>query len=132
MHFFLWLSFTQNAAQTVSAARQTSRRASAVFVCGVKRRGPGCWGITASPTVPGVTTAGTAPASVRTCCILFDFSQSECKAFTAGWTHCMSSISFLRLTFIVGIGPVLCYFATMLHYFTVCTSFVYTKQLLGF
>lgn len=51
-----------NAAQTVSAARQTSRRASAVSVCGVKRQGPGCWAITASLTVPKATTAGMEPA----------------------------------------------------------------------
>lgn len=60
------VSFPQSAVQTVSAAQRTSRRPSAVFVCGVERRGPCCWAITVSPSVRGATTAGTEPASVRT------------------------------------------------------------------
>lgn len=63
--FLLCVFLLQSAARTVSAARQTSRQASAAFVCGVKCQGPGCWAITASPIVPRATTAGTEPASVR-------------------------------------------------------------------
>lgn len=57
------LESATSAAQTVSAARQTSRRASAVCVSGVKWRGLGCMAITASPTVLRDTTAITEPAS---------------------------------------------------------------------
>lgn len=113
----LWLSFTQSAVQTVSAARQTSRRASAVFVCGANQRGRGYWGITASPNVPGVITAGTVPASVRTL-TLFDFESVswlfwQCNIFTAFWTHS----SFLHLNW--SIGPVICCFPPMLNVYLI-------------
>lgn len=56
----------QSAARTASAAQQTSRRASAVSVCGAKRQERGCWAITVSLTVLWVIMAGMEPASVRT------------------------------------------------------------------
>ncbi|TKS77877.1 Extracellular matrix protein FRAS1 [Collichthys lucidus] len=59
----LQLESASSALQIVSVVQQTSRRASAVFVCGVKCRGPGCWAITVSPTVPRATMAGMEPAS---------------------------------------------------------------------
>lgn len=46
------LESASGAVQTVSAAQQTSKQALAVFVYGVRRRGPGCWVITVSPTAP--------------------------------------------------------------------------------
>lgn len=56
------LESASSAVQTVSAARPTSRRASAASVCGVKRRGLGFWAITASLIVLRVITPGMEPA----------------------------------------------------------------------
>lgn len=56
------LESASGAVQTVSAARLTSRRASAASVCGVTRPGLGFWAITASLIVLRAITPGTGPA----------------------------------------------------------------------
>lgn len=86
--FLLCVFLLQGAARTVSAARRTSRQASAAFVCGVKCRGPGCWVITASPIVPRATTAGTEPASVRPLLLLFQSIRFQCQClFVPQWVR---------------------------------------------
>ncbi|KAK2838085.1 hypothetical protein Q5P01_015297 [Channa striata] len=68
------------AARTASAAPQTSRPALAAFACGAEWRGPGCWAITASPSVPGATTPGVEPAydAIRRICQACDGQCLTC------------------------------------------------------